>query len=165
MSDTSPLQDTLHSTDANQARNSPNTGRLSNSSSTLYSAPESPETAQIISYIPQDSNSLSPLQNRKNDHSNANGSLPGRPCGPCYTRDELLHLRKSPLVAPPAGMPARKEWYGYVSLLSSLPAKLFLIVDPPENIMNSQVNQRTTMDSLLLAQGALELVYLQLFRF
>ncbi|KIM32657.1 hypothetical protein M408DRAFT_6159 [Serendipita vermifera MAFF 305830] len=112
MSDQSSLQDTPQATDANRVRNSPNTGRVASSSSALPSSPDSPETAQIISYIPHDSNASSPLQNRKNGHQDASSSPPDRPCGPCYTREELLHLRKSPLVAPPAGMPARKDWYG-----------------------------------------------------
>jgi hypothetical protein len=38
------------------------------------------------------------------------------PGGRCYSRDELLHLKKSPLVAAPPGMPPRKEWFGYVAL-------------------------------------------------
>lgn len=31
-----------------------------------------------------------------------------------YTRSQALQLSKSPLVKPPDGMPALKEWFGYV---------------------------------------------------
>lgn len=29
-----------------------------------------------------------------------------------YTRPQLVHLSKSPLVAPPQGMPDLKDWFG-----------------------------------------------------
>jgi hypothetical protein len=124
MSDTGALQDLSPSTDMIYTRNSSNTPGLSSSSSALFSHPDSPDPVQEISYIPSDSAHSSPIQNRKNDHSQPNGTLPKRPCGPCYTREELFHLKKSPLVAPPAGMPARKDWFGYVFFHSSVEAVL-----------------------------------------
>lgn len=30
----------------------------------------------------------------------------------CYTLHDLLHLQKSPLIAPPDGMPPLKDWFG-----------------------------------------------------
>lgn len=38
-----------------------------------------------------------------------------------YTRNVLLHLSKSPMVGVPANMPALKDWFGCVTLVSSVP--------------------------------------------
>lgn len=35
-----------------------------------------------------------------------------------YSRPHLLLLHKSPLVCPPAGMPALKDWFGFVLYLT-----------------------------------------------
>jgi hypothetical protein len=35
-----------------------------------------------------------------------------------YSRPHLLFLHKSPLVCPPAGMPALKDWFGFVLSLT-----------------------------------------------
>ena len=35
-----------------------------------------------------------------------------RSVGSCYTLHDLLRLQKSPLIAPPDGMPALKDWFG-----------------------------------------------------
>ena len=32
-----------------------------------------------------------------------------------YTRAQLLYLHQSPLVKPPEGMPAFKDWFGYAA--------------------------------------------------
>jgi hypothetical protein len=126
MSDPSAFQDPPTSMDVISAGNSSNNPGLSSSSSALLSQPDSPDASQEISYFPSNSAISSPLQNRKNDHSQPSGASPKRPCGPCYTRDELFHLKKSPLVAPPAGMPARKDWFGYVFIHS--------LVEPALNV-------------------------------
>ncbi len=35
-----------------------------------------------------------------------------RSTGACYTLHDLLRLQKSPLIAPPDGMPSLKDWFG-----------------------------------------------------
>lgn len=149
MSDQSALQDPPPPTDVIFSRNSSNMPALSSSSSALPSSADSPDHVQEISYYPPDSANPSPMQTRKSGHSQSNGTPTKRPCGPCYTREELLHLKKSPLVAPPPGMPARKDWFGYVLACSF--GQVSLIVDYLASTMNSLASQRTMTGWLPLA--------------
>lgn len=58
--------------------------------------------------------SLEKVQLQAPQTSEANAPDPIRPFI-VYTRPEALHISKSPLVKPPDGMPALKDWFGYVS--------------------------------------------------
>jgi len=46
-------------------------------------------------------------------------SLTAQPhsAGACYTLHDLLRLQKSPLIAPPDGMPPLKDWFGCARIL------------------------------------------------
>ncbi|KAG8827958.1 hypothetical protein FRC17_007664 [Serendipita sp. 399] len=74
------------------------------------SRPESPSGAQEISYF--SSKPLDTGTTALSEYSRIQNKLAKFPGGTCYTREELFHLRKSPLVAPPASMPPRKDWFG-----------------------------------------------------
>jgi hypothetical protein len=47
------------------------------------------------------------------DSTTASAELSARPAY-VYTRPQLVFLHKSPLVTTPTGMPALKDWFGYV---------------------------------------------------
>ena len=47
------------------------------------------------------------------DIDQKNTDLPPRPLR-VYARHDMIHLSKSPLVCLPEGMPALKDWFGYV---------------------------------------------------
>jgi hypothetical protein len=44
-----------------------------------------------------------------------------------YSRPHLLFLHKSPLVCPPTGMPALKDWFGFVLCLTLLTGSSFYL--------------------------------------
>jgi hypothetical protein len=86
---------------------------------------QSPELPLATTSSTQEPSYFTPnTPHMQNEHSKDSSSLstPPRniPGGPVYTRQELLNLKKSPLVAPPPGMPARKDWFGYAFFLNRL---------------------------------------------
>ena len=44
-----------------------------------------------------------------------------------YSRSHLLFLHKSPLVCPPTGMPALKDWFGFVLCFTHRAGSLFYL--------------------------------------
>ncbi|KAG8785346.1 hypothetical protein FRC15_001565 [Serendipita sp. 397] len=110
MSDPSAVPSQTPSADITNSRTPKSISDKAQRISSSSSRPESPSGAQEVSYFstkPLDS-SITALS----EYSCIQNKPANTPGGPCYTRDELFHLRKSPLVAPPANMPARKDWFG-----------------------------------------------------
>jgi hypothetical protein len=79
-------------------------------------------TAREAEPHPPDSQQISYASNTEIPKFQSGSMAPLKAGGRCYSRDELMDLKKSPLVAPPQGMPPpgmppRKDWLRYVSPL------------------------------------------------
>lgn len=81
--------------------------------------------AQELHYFPEKAPKASNERTETIDEPVAGPSNDGtpKPGGRPYSREELLHLKKSPLVAPPPGMPQRKDWFGCVYRLLRTPCE------------------------------------------
>ena len=125
---------------------SPSSTNLASNPSSSQPAPSSSLSPTAGQALPPDSQELSYFSSNPIEHSQPNdgpSTSTGRPTGGrCYSRDELFHLKKSPLVAPPPGMPHRKDWFGYVF---SLITRQLGLTASPANLMSRQANPRTTM--------------------
>ncbi|CAG8731391.1 2803_t:CDS:2, partial [Acaulospora colombiana] len=113
MSDTNAQLNSMPSAETTTSTAPTNTSTGQTSPSSLLPPPESPGSGQEITYFSQNSSNLQ--TNSYTSHAQASPIPHKSPAGPCYTREELFHLKKSPLVAPPPGMPSRKEWFGEYS--------------------------------------------------
>ncbi|PVF97574.1 hypothetical protein CPB86DRAFT_759973 [Serendipita vermifera] len=113
MSDTNAQLNSMPSAETTTSTTPTNTSTDQTLPSSLLPPPESPGSGQEITYFSQNSSNLQ--TNSYSNNAQASPTPHKSPAGPCYTREELFHLKKSPLVAPPPGMPSRKEWFGEYS--------------------------------------------------